>query len=72
MARRSGAFSRRLRRHVTGENNGDSHLKALLVHQQVIVPITAGKLDSGPWRRIFYAEFNGQWDKRVVVKIMGE
>lgn len=60
------------RHHQTGEDNGDSHLKALLIHHEVIVPITDGKLDLGPWQRIFYAEFDGQRDKRVVVKIMGE
>jgi len=58
--------------HETGETNGDSHLKALLIHHEVIVPITAGKLDFGPWQRIFYAEFDGQRDKRVIVKVMGE
>jgi secondary thiamine-phosphate synthase enzyme len=58
--------------HRTGETNGDSHLKALLIHHEVIVPITAGKLDLGPWQRIFYAEFDGQRDKRVIVKVMGE
>ena len=60
------------RHHRTGEDNGDAHLKALLIHHEVIVPITAGKLDLGPWQRIFYAEFDGQRDKRLVVKIMGE
>jgi len=60
------------RHHQTGEDNGDAHLKALLIHHEVIVPITAGKLDLGPWQRIFYAEFDGQRDKRLVVKIMGE
>ena len=58
--------------HDTGETNGDSHLKALLIHHEVIVPITAGRLDFGPWQRIFYAEFDGQRDKRVIVKVMGE
>jgi secondary thiamine-phosphate synthase enzyme len=58
--------------HETGEDNGDSHLKALLIHHEVIVPITAGKLDLGTWQRIFYAEFDGQRDKRVIVKVMGE
>ncbi len=58
--------------HQTGEDNGDSHLKALLIHHEVIVPITNGKLDLGQWQRIFYAEFDGQRDKRVVVKVMGE
>jgi secondary thiamine-phosphate synthase enzyme len=65
-------FRRDYRHHQTGESNGDSHLKALLIHQQVIVPITSGKLDLGPWQRIFYAEFDGQRDKRVIVKVMGE
>lgn len=60
------------RHHQTGESNGDSHLKALLIHHEVIVPITAGRLDFGPWQRIFYAEFDGQRDKRVVVKAMGD
>jgi len=58
--------------HGTGETNGDSHLKALLIHHEAIVPITAGRLDFGPWQRIFYAEFDGQRDKRVIVKVMGE
>src|SRR6202162_3377533 len=58
--------------HQTGEDNGDSHLKALLIHHEVIVPVTAGKLDLGTWQRIFYAEFDGQRDKRVSVKVMGE
>lgn len=65
-------FRNNYKHHQTGENNGDSHLKALLVHHQVIVPVTAGRLDLGPWQRIFYAEFDGQRDKRVVVKVMGE
>ena len=65
-------FQRDYRHHETGENNEDSHLKALLIHHQVIVPITAGKLDLGPWQRIFYAEFDGQRDKRMVIKVMGE
>jgi len=65
-------FNQDYRHHGTGETNGDSHLKALLIHHQVIVPITAGKLDFGPWQRIFYAEFDGQRDKRVIVKVMGE
>ncbi len=58
--------------HNTGEDNGDAHLKNLLMHHQVIVPVTDGKLDLGPWQRIFYAEFDGQRKKRVVVKVMGE
>jgi secondary thiamine-phosphate synthase enzyme len=58
--------------HQTGEDNGDSHLKALLIHHQVILPVTSGKLDLGTWQRVFYAEFDGQRDKRVLVKVMGE
>jgi len=65
-------FKQDYHHHQTGEDNGDSHLKALLIHHEVIVPITAGKLDLGTWQRIFYAEFDGQRDKRVIVKIMGE
>ena len=60
------------RHHKTGEDNGDSHLKSLLIHHEVIVPITAGKLDLGPWQRIFYSEFDGQREKRLVVKVMGQ
>jgi secondary thiamine-phosphate synthase enzyme len=65
-------YRRDYRHHETGEDNGDSHLKALLVHHQVILPVTAGKLDLGPWQRVFYAEFDGQRNKRVIVKVMGE
>jgi len=60
------------RHHRTGETNGDSHLKSLLVHHQVIVPITEGKLDLGPWQEVFYAEFDGQRPKRLIIKVMGE
>lgn len=60
------------RHHRTGEDNGDAHLKSLLVHHQVVLPVTAGKLDLGPWQQVFYAEFDGQRRKRVVVKVMGE
>jgi secondary thiamine-phosphate synthase enzyme len=65
-------FRKNYKHHETGEDNGDSHLKALLIHHEVIVPVTAGKLDLGTWQRIFYAEFDGQRDKRVIVKVMGE
>lgn len=58
--------------HMTGEDNGDAHLKNLIMHHQVIVPITKGDLDLGPWQRVFYAEFDGQRKKRVVVKVLGE
>jgi len=60
------------RHHGTGETNGDAHLKSLLVHHEVIVPITAGKLDLGPWQQIYYAEFDGRRRKRLVIKAMGE
>jgi secondary thiamine-phosphate synthase enzyme len=58
--------------HRTGEDNGDAHLKSLLVHHEVIVPITKGRLDMGPWQRVFYAEFDGQRDKRIIFKVIGE
>ncbi len=58
--------------HHTGEDNGDAHLKSLLVHHQAILPITEGRLDLGPWQQVFYAEFDGQRKKRVLVKVIGE
>ena len=58
--------------HLTGEDNGDAHLKRTLTHHQATLPITKGKLDLGPWEQIFYAEFDGKRRKRVVVKILGE
>ena len=60
------------RHHRTGETNGDAHLKSLLLHHEVIVPLTEGRLDLGPWQQIYYAEFDGRRRKRVVVKVMGE
>jgi secondary thiamine-phosphate synthase enzyme len=60
------------RHHQTGEDNADAHLKRTLIGHQVILPITAGKLDLGPWEQVFYAEFDGRRKKRVVVKVMGE
>ena len=60
------------RHHRTGESNGDSHLKSLIVHHEVIVPVTAGKLDFGPWQQVYYAEFDGQRSKCVIIKVMGE
>jgi secondary thiamine-phosphate synthase enzyme len=58
--------------HRTGEDNGDSHLKAILVHHQVMLPVSNGKLILGTWQRVFYAEFDGQRQKRVIVAVMGE
>jgi len=60
------------RHHRTGETNGDAHLKSLLIHHEVIVPITGGRLDLGPWQQVYYAEFDGQRRKRLVIKAMGE
>jgi secondary thiamine-phosphate synthase enzyme len=65
-------YSDDYRHHLTGETNGDAHLKSMLVHHEVIVPITAGRMDLGPWQRVFYAEFDGMRDKRLIVKVMGE
>jgi secondary thiamine-phosphate synthase enzyme len=59
------------RHHQTGEDNADAHLKRTIMGHQVMVPITAGKLDLGPWEQLFYAEFDGQRRKRVVVKAFG-
>jgi thiamine phosphate synthase YjbQ (UPF0047 family) len=60
------------RHHRGGEDNGDAHLKNLLVHHQVIVPVTDGRLDLGPWQAIFYVEFDGRRAKRLVIKVLGE
>lgn len=65
-------FKSDYRHHRTGETNADSHLKNLLVHHEVIVPITNGKLDLGPWQQIFYAEFDGRRPKRLILKAIGE
>jgi secondary thiamine-phosphate synthase enzyme len=56
----------------TGEDNGDAHHKRQIMGREVVVAITRGKLDFGPWERIFYGEFDGRRDKRVLVKIIGE
>ncbi len=60
------------RHHRGGEDNGDAHLKNLLVHHQVIVPVTDGRLDLGPWQQVFYCEFDGGRPKRLVIKVLGE
>ncbi len=57
--------------HRTGEDNADAHLKRMLLGHQVIVPVTGGKLDLGPWERIHYGEFDGQRPKRVILKAFG-
>ena len=69
---KSAPYRADYRHHATGEANGDAHLKSLLIHHQVIVPITKGKLDLGPWQQIYYAEFDGQRRKRVILKALGE
>ncbi len=65
-------YRRDYKHHLTGEDNGDAHLKSILVHHQVILPITDGKLDLGPWQQVFYAEFDGQRPKRLIIKVIGE
>lgn len=59
-------------RHNTYEDNGDAHLKRTIMGREVVVAITNGKLDFGPWEQIFYGEFDGKRRKRVLVKILGE
>jgi len=60
------------RHHRTGETNGDAHLKNLLIGHEVILPITDGRLDLGPWQQVYYAEFDGQRRKRLIIKVIGE
>ena len=62
----------RYRHNETGEDNAAAHLRSLTVGHEVIVPVTAGKLDLGPWQRVFYGECDGQRRKRVIIKILGE
>lgn len=69
---RMAPFKSNYRHHRTGETNGDAHLKSLLIHHEVIVPVTAGRLDLGPWQQIYYAEFDGMRRKRLIIKVMGE
>jgi len=57
--------------HKTGEDNADAHLKALLLHHETTLPVSHGRLDLGTWQRVFYAEFDGQRSKRVIVKLLG-
>jgi len=62
----------RYRHNDTGEDNAAAHLRSLAVGHEVIVPVTAGRLDLGPWQRVFYGEWDGQRRKRVVIKILGD
>lgn len=57
---------------LTDDDNGDAHLKNLIIHNQVLLPITEGELDLGTWQRVYYAEFDGQRKKQVIVKVLGE
>ncbi len=68
---RLAPYRKDYKHHKTGEDNADAHLRNLLTHLQVVLPITNGKLDLGPWQEIFYAEFDGQRKKRVIVKVIG-
>lgn len=63
---------RQYRHNDTGEDNADAHLKRQVMGREVVVAITGGRLDFGPWEQIFYGEFDGMRDKRVLVKIIGE
>ena len=65
-------FRQDYRHHQTGEDNGDSHLKAILVHHQVILPITAGKVDLGTWQRVILVELDGPREREIVVTITSE
>ncbi len=60
------------RHHQTGEDNGDAHLKRQVMGREVLVAVTDGRLDFGPWEQIFYGEFDGRRRKRVLIKIIGE
>ena len=62
----------RYQHNLSGEDNGDAHLKRTIMGREVVVAITRGKLDFGPWERIFYGEFDGKRKKRVLIKIIGE
>ena len=72
MLERLAPFKPDYKHHKTGEDNGDSHLKNILVGHQVIIPVTEGKLDLGPWQQVYYAEFDGQRRKKLIIKVMGE
>ena len=72
VARQLGPDPGDFRHHRGGEDNGDAHWKNLLVHHQVVLPITRGRLDLGPWQEVFYCEFDGRRRKRLVIKVLGE
>ncbi len=72
MLERLAPSGRNYRHHRTGETNADAHLKNILVGHQVILPITAGRLDLGPWQQVYYCEFDGRRRKRLIIKVLGE
>jgi secondary thiamine-phosphate synthase enzyme len=72
MLEKVAPFGKDYRHHRTGEDNGDAHLKSILVHNQTVLPVTNGRLDLGPWQQVYYAEFDGRRRKRVIVKVIGE
>jgi secondary thiamine-phosphate synthase enzyme len=65
-------FRRDCHHHLTGEDDADAHLKSLLIHHEVMLPVTGGRLDFGPWQQVCYAEFDGQRRKRLKMKVMGD
>jgi len=71
-AEKLAPFRRDYKHHNTGESNADAHLKSVLFHHQVVLPVTDGRLDLGPWQQVFYAEFDGQRRKKLIIKIIGE
>lgn len=72
MLERLAPFGQNYNHHQTGEDNGDAHLKNILMGHQVIVPVTKGELDLGTWQQIYYAEFDGRRPKRLIIKIIGD
>ena len=72
MWERLDPFNENYNHHHTGESNGDSHMKSLLVHHEVTLPVTDGKLDLGPCQQVYYSEFDRQRKKRVMMKVIGE
>lgn len=72
MLERLAPYKDSYQHHHTGETNADAHLKSLLVHHQVILPVTDSRLDLGPWQQVYYAEFDGMRRKRLVIKLIGQ
>lgn len=65
-------FKKDYKHHMTGEDNADAHLKRMIVGHEVTIPVTNGAADFGPWEEVYYAEFDGQRKKRVIIKIIGK